>query len=79
MRTLILVMGSLLLLLAACTPQRMAHLDAVQQEDVAECKANASSINDPPYNSNNQLWTSYFEMCMTNRGYTAEQLRSIWY
>ena len=78
MRTLIL-MASLVWLLAACTPQKILHLDERQQIDVDECKASASSINDPPYNSNNQLWASYFEMCMTQRGFTAEELRGIWY
>ena len=77
MRALCLL--TFLTLLGACTPQIMPPVSPAEQSDINACKASASSINDPPYSSDNPLWGSYFEMCMQQRGYTAEQLRQIWY
>lgn len=67
-------------LLAACAPQKpLTFEQQAVQDDKQECSAQATSITNPPYSSDNPNWASYFEMCMMQRGYTWEQLRKMWY
>lgn len=69
-------------LLAGCatnttplTPQEEAF-----EADRHACTQSANSMVGPEGNWNQDLqWSSYFEWCMENKGYTKEQLKKIWY
>lgn len=64
---------------SACASRTMNEEQAYIQKDYDECKADADSLNDPPRNSENMLWKTYFERCMRQRGYTEKRLRGMWY
>ena len=69
------------LMLTACAPKKPLTYEEQQLQDAKEtCITAANSINDPPHNSNNRFWASYFEMCMTTRfDVTPAQLKTLWY
>ena len=81
MRTsLLLTSLALALLLSACGPQKpLTPEQQAAQLDKEECAANASSMTDAPHSSDNPFWDSYFTMCMSQRGYTWDQLKKMWY
>ncbi len=64
---------------SGCAPQKPLTADEILlQEAHADCKQDADEMSDPPRNSNNRFWDSYFTMCMKTRyGYTNEQIRLI--
>lgn len=69
------------ILLAGCaantplTPQEEAF-----QTDRQSCTQSANSMIGPEGNWNQDMqWSSYFEWCMENKGYTKDQLKKIWY
>jgi len=43
------------------------------------CKTAASEITDGANGSSNPKWKSYFEMCMSSKGYAQEDYEHLWY
>ena len=78
-RSLIYILLATSLLLGACTVRQMTDAQRTQENDQQECAADATSLNDPPHNSDNPLWSAYFERCMRARGYSKAQLHQMWY
>jgi hypothetical protein len=73
---------SVLCLSACAYPQKgMTPQQAAFKSAQNECTALTNSmIGGTRYNWYNDLeWSSYFEWCMENKGYTKEQLKTIWY
>lgn len=73
---------SVLCLSACAYPQKgITPQEAAFKSAQNECTALTNSmIGGTRYNWYNDLeWSSYFEWCMENKGYTKEQLKTIWY
>lgn len=72
-----------LCMLAGCNAHRQHKTESIADYNLntsfEECKRSASDMNDGPKNSNNPLWTSYFEMCMSSKGYTRSDYKHFWY
>lgn len=80
--TLCLSALAALLMLAGCSgKQHKAESieDYNLTSSMEECKRSASDMNDGPKNSNNPLWASYFEMCMSTKGYKRSDYKHLWY
>lgn len=71
------------LMLAGCQANKQPKTESIADYNlntaVTECKSSASDMNDGPKNSNNPLWASYFEMCMSTRGYERNAYKHLWY
>lgn len=67
-------------LLAACAPPRPMTFEE-QQAWMAkqQCIQEANDMNDPPWNSGNPFWASYFVMCMNRFGIPDSVLDRMWY
>lgn len=68
--------------LSSCTPKQQQPKTIEEytfNESFEQCKTNASDMNDGPHNSNNPFWNSYFEMCMSSKGYTRADYKHLWY
>lgn len=71
-----------LFVLSSCTqqqqkPQTIENYNL--NESFEQCKTSASEMNDGAKNSNNPLWNSYFEMCMSSKGYQRADYKHLWY
>ena len=69
--------------MSACT-SRTQHPPTFEQQELQrakeQCQQEASDMVDGgAQNSENPLWSSYFEMCMHRLGVTDAQLKQMWY
>lgn len=70
-----------LFVLSSCARQQQPQTieDYNLNESFEQCKKSASEMNDGIKNSNNPLWNSYFEMCMSSSGYKRADYKHLWY
>lgn len=69
-------------ILSSCTPKQQQPQTIEEYNlttSVEECKTSASDMNDGTHNSDNPFWNSYFEMCMSSKGYTRAAYKHLWY
>lgn len=69
------------LLLGGCATQQQSPQQEVFQSAQNECTTQTNSmVGGSRYSWGGGLeWSNYFEWCMANKGYTKEQLKTIWY
>lgn len=71
---------SSLCVLTACTAKQPQTIEEYNLSQIFEqCKTSASDMNDGAKNSNNPLWNSYFQMCMSTNGYKPADYKHLWY
>lgn len=71
-----------MMLVAGCPGHQHLPLTFEQEEALRakeQCTNDASLMNDPPHNSRNHSWKSYFEMCMRRFGVSDKELGAMWY
>ncbi|MDE5831422.1 MAG: hypothetical protein K2H64_00280 [Desulfovibrio sp.] len=69
----------LALLLGACVKQKMTFEQQQLNDASQQCRQEATSMNPENPTFMNSLWSSYYEMCMSNFGFTEEQINSTIY
>lgn len=70
-----------LLMLGGCATKALTPEEQAFQDAQRSCTEQTNSmIGGSRYSWSDQLpWSNYFEWCMEGKGYTKDQLKSIWY
>ena len=70
-----------LLMLGGCATKALTAEEQAFQDAQRSCTEQTNSmIGGSRYSWSDQLpWSNYFEWCMEGKGYTKDQLKSIWY
>ena len=75
------IFATALLMLGGCATKALTPEEQAFQDAQRSCTEQTNSmIGGSRYSWSDQLpWSNYFEWCMEGKGYTKDQLKSIWY
>ncbi|WP_302554731.1 hypothetical protein [Bilophila sp.] len=75
------IFAAALLMLGGCATKALTPEEQAFQNAQNSCTEQTNSmIGGSRYSWGNELsWSNYFEWCMQGKGYTKDQLKTIWY